>query len=101
MGEGLVMDESALSRRADRFLIQARGLSSIPAQAGELSANQGGPVGEVLRTTSGPDLQMAVVFSNGPEVLRPALGRRAVAGARVRQPSEEVVLGSVRKTLDG
>ncbi len=79
-GDGLVLDEAALPRRRDGLLVEPDGLRFLPAEPGDLGADQGVFVEEVVGAAPGPlaELPLAVEQPLGERLRR---GGSAPCGA--------------------
>ncbi len=79
-GDGLVLDEAALSRRGDGLLVEPHRLRFLPAEPGDLGADQGVFVEEVLGAARGPRAELPLALEQ--------LVRGLPSGGAARAPRE-------------
>ena len=96
VGDRLVVDEAVVARRANRLLVQARGVFAIAAKPRELGRQQARRGSRSSRGSSAPRSAAAGGARRAPAgARRRSLGRRGVVRRRVREPREEMVLGDL------
>ena len=67
VGQRLVVHEAVVVGRADGLLIEAHRLELAPLDTGDLRADQGGAIGEILGAVGRPGRQLLMMDAQGRE----------------------------------
>ena len=79
VGQRLVVNEAVVAGRADGRLVEAHRLQLAALDAGDLRADQGGAIGEILGAVGRPGRQLLVMGAQTPRDIPGALRPAAAA----------------------